>query len=157
MNRIVSTILAVALPATLLLFPSAARAAKRLTLTMAPANITFPDQDPDAFPVTAATSTVSVTVNTSGMGGAQWSLTALSRGELLSAGSSIPISSISWTATNQPTFRNGSMTATVPGTLVARNSGNGTWSGVLSFTIQNLWTYATGIYTQTTDFTVSSP
>lgn len=137
--------------------PAISWAAHNFTLTMAPANITFPDQDPDTNPTTAATQTVTITVSATGMGSDQWSLTALSRGNMVAPGSSIPISNISWTATNQPTFMNGSMTTAAPGTLVARRSGNGSTSGILTFAIQNLWTYFTGNYTQTTDFTVASP
>jgi hypothetical protein len=49
------------------------------------------------------------------------------------------------------------MTATVPGALLAQGSGNGSVSSTLTFSLQNLWSYPTGIYTQTTDFTAASP
>lgn len=135
-------------------------AAATFTLTLAPASISFADQDPDSFPSTTGNSTVSISINGNGLGSnAPWSLHALSAGDLNSAANSIPISSISWTATNHPTFYDGSFSTAVPGVLVASgvNTGNFSTSSTLTFSIQNLWTYATGNYSQTTNFTVSSP
>jgi hypothetical protein len=135
-----------------------------MTLTLTPATITFPDQDPDLFPSTTATSTVAVSVTTSAMGNQNFHLSALSRGNLTSGSASIPISNISWTAVktggdNRVTYFSGTMTTAVPGTTVMTGRGNDTNPGLgtLTFSILNQWGYATGNYSQITDFTLSAP
>jgi hypothetical protein len=135
-----------------------------MTLTLTPATITFPDQDPDLFPSTTATSTVAISVTTSAMAGQNFHLSALARGNLISGPASIPISNISWTAVktggdNKVFFFGGSMTTAVPGTTVMTGKGNDTTpgSGTLTFSILNQWGYSTGNYSQITDFTLTAP
>lgn len=133
-----------------------------LTLTMNPTSITFPDQDPTAYPSTQATATVSVSCRTTNMAGVSWSLHVVSNGDLVSTGSTIPIANISWTAVkntgdNQVFYYGGNMTKTSPGTLVVSGKGNDTTTGTLTFYIQNLWTYYAGNYSQTVVFTMTAP
>lgn len=136
---------------------SAAWGAVTFTLSISPASINFPDNDPDAFPASQA-SGVTITVDPAGIGGsAVWYLHVLARGNLVSGSSTIPISNISWTSTNQPKFKNGSMTTSVPGTLVAQSTGGTAETATVTFSLQNLWTYSTGTYAQTVDFTATSP
>jgi len=141
-------------------FTGTARAAT-ITLTMSSTNIIFPDQDPDVSSTVQGNPVVTVTVKQASA--ATWSLTAISRGDLQSAGSIIPIGNISWSGVKtsgdtQVTFYNGNLTTAVTGSMVASGSGKDmNVTGTLTFYLKNLWSYDSGNYSQTTDFTLASP
>lgn len=85
-------------------------------------------------------------------------MTVLAAGDLISADSTVDISSVSWIATPAPPFRNGALSKTVP-QIVASGTGNEVpmTTGSLTFRLTNSWTYDAGLYTQTLIFTLSVP
>jgi hypothetical protein len=132
-------------------------------ITITPSTITFPDLDPAVAPTIPADAAITMTLEVRGNPFAIWTMTAVSRGDLLSAGGSIPIANISWTAVKNSgtpgvVFHNGNLTAAVPGAIVVTGTGKeSNASGTLSFFLQNSWDYAAGSYSQTTDFILASP
>ncbi len=142
--------------------PGFAHAAS-LQITLTPSTITFPDDDPDFVSSSQANSTVDFSVSTNGLGTGTYSCYAQALGNLVAGANSIPISNVSWTAVKnvgdpQVIFYNGALTTTVPGTLVMGGSGKDKpVDATLTFFIQNLWTYATGNYSQVVVFTLTTP
>jgi hypothetical protein len=138
-----------------------------LTITLSSGTVTFPDQAPDLFPVSQQTgAAVRVILTTKNLGNnVPYSCTVLARGNLMSGLAVIPIANISWTAVTAAadpgeSFFNGTLSS-LSAVTVAQGYGNekrnSPLSGDLTFAIQNLWSYATGNYSQTIDLTISSP
>jgi hypothetical protein len=136
--------------------PSTARA-QRLSLTVSPLVITFPQTDPDTAPILNAPPT-SVQMRVTGNGNRPWTLTVQSGGNLISGASQIPISNMTWLATPAPPFRTGTMSS-APAQIVAGGNGNVTpdLTGTVTFRLNNLWTYDAGTYLQVLVFTLSTP
>jgi hypothetical protein len=137
-----------------------------LLLTVSPTAISFTAQDPDFFPTLQANQTVSILSSTSGLGGQPYWLTIRARGDLITAGATIPISAVTWQTVktggdNKVVFTSG--TQTLSSTTDVRimegkgNDQNPQAAGIMTFFVQNLWTQAAGTYTQTADLTLSSP
>ena len=138
-----------------------------LTVTLSTASVTFPDEDPDFFPVSQQTGLpVQITLTTKNIGTTTpYSCSVLARGDLASGPAVIPVSNIGWTAVTLvadagESFYSGTLSKTTA-VMVAQGSGNekrtSPLQGNLAFFIQNLWSYATGNYSQTIDFTITSP
>jgi hypothetical protein len=130
--------------------------AQKLDLSVSPTTISFPTADPDISPVViAAPITVSIRVR---QNTGPWQLTVLAGGDLVSGGSVIDITNVSWTATPAPPFQNGTMSKTVAQRMAAgTNNVNPAENGSLTFRLANSLTYSAGIYTQTVVFTLSAP
>lgn len=128
-------------------------------LIVAPQTITFPSSDPDTVPVVSAPP-VQVTYLVVGGGrgrGNTWNISVRANGDLIAGPAQIPISNITWAATPNPPFRDGTLSSTVAQTL-ASGSGPITLSrGSVTFRLANSWDYTAGNYTQTVVFTLSSP
>ena len=139
----------------LAMWPAVAHA-QRVDLTITPAAFTFPSADPDVSPVvTSPTLTVRYRVQQNR--DAQWRITVLANGDLMSGGASISVSNVTWTATPAPPFQNGTMNSTVE-QLVASGTGNTpTSNGTITFALVNSWNYAAGVYSQSFIFTISAP
>jgi len=138
-----------------------------LTINLSATSITFPDQDPDLFPVSQQNGTpiriILTTKNLATSGPYSGSVIAL--GDLTSGQATIPASNITWTGVNiandpGETFYNGTLSQTTS-VKFAQGYGNDNrkspLTGDLTFFIQNLWTYATGTYSQSVNFTISAP
>lgn len=142
----------------LVVLPSTASAQPLdLQLSVSPRTITFASANPDTSPtVTAAP--ISVTVRVKGPKLLQWHLSVLADGDLVSGPSTIPISNVTWTATQAPPFQNGTLSRTTAQTLAG---GTGTLNpgktSTMTFSLVNSWLYDAGTYTQTLTFTLSSP
>lgn len=141
--------------------------AASLNITLSTSSVTFPDQDPDIFPVTQQNGVpVSITITTNRIKGTSYSCSAQALGDLVdSSFSNIPIANVRWTAVTVKadageSFYDGTLSKSTP-VLVARGQGKDSAAsplqGDLTFFIDNLWTYATGNYAQTVNFTVSIP
>ncbi len=91
------------------------------------------------------------------MGNRTWQLTLRANGNLSDFWSlaSISISNISWTATDIPPFRNGTLAANIE-QIAALKSGSYNSRGDLNFFLLNQWTYWAGSYSQTVAFTLSA-
>lgn len=132
-------------------------AAQRVTLQVRPNSITFPTADPDLAPVVQAQPLIiRYQIRNNDTGG--WRLTVLAAGNLIAGASVIDIGNVSWTASPTPPFQAGTLSQTVEQT-VASGLGNvqQPQTGTLTFQLNNLWTYAVGVYTQIIVFTLSAP
>jgi hypothetical protein len=126
-------------------------------LTLSSTTLTFPSEDPDFVPLVPAQPllvTYRVRQNRRGA----WRLTVLAGGDLVAGSATIPITNVRWTATPAPPFQNGTLDKTVE-QLVASGVGdvNPAQTGTILFHLVNLWSYSTGLYTQTLVFTLSAP
>ena len=141
----------------LTLLPATPAAAQLLNLTVSPAVISIPSADPDIAPeVSSPPVTVEYRVRQNNQGA--WLLTVLASGDLVSGGSTIDISAVSWVATPSPPFQNGTLSKTVAQTVAAGTDNVANPStGTVIFRLANSWTYDAGIYTQTLVFTLSTP
>jgi len=127
-----------------------------LGLTINPTSIVFPDADPDTTPSISAPSVVIVSVSVSGIPANQtWRLIHRSNGNLQSGTQTIAITNVTWTATPQPPFRNGTMRTT--NQTAGSGTGNISVNGNFQYFLRNQWTYRPGNYTASTTFTLSSP
>ncbi|WP_214175287.1 hypothetical protein [Geomobilimonas luticola] len=163
------TILLLILAALPLLSERNAEAAPpvNLQITLSTTAVTFPDQDPDLFPVSQQSGApVQVILSTKNLTAtAPYSCSVIARGDLMSGTSTIPIANVTWTAVTVAadpgeSFFNGTLSSAAP-VKVAQGYGNDSrktpLQGNLTFFIQNLWSYETGTYSQTVDFTISAP
>lgn len=124
-------------------------------LSLSLSSINWADADPDV--VTAFSSgpiTVDVKARTSA-GGAV-TVTVLADGELVSGSDTIPVNTLAWTASGLGFTATGNNNFTTAQTLGSwTNSGNHTGSQTLS--LPNLWSYKTGTYTVTLNYTLTAP
>jgi hypothetical protein len=131
-------------------------AAQVLGFSISPSTIAFSSADPDTVPMmTAPPLTFTYTVLFSG--GAGWRITAQAAGDLTNGAATIPISGMTWTASPNPPFRNGTMSRTVAQT-VASGAGD-VWnrSGTVVFSLANSWDYDVGVYSASIVFTLICP
>jgi hypothetical protein len=131
--------------------------AQTLNLSLSPSSITFASADPDTTPsITAPGVTVTYRVRNNASG--NWQITLLAGGDLTTGSATIPISLVTWTATPVPPFRSGTLSRTVAQSL-ASGSGNvdPAKTGTVAFSLENRWTYNTGTYTASVQFTLVAP
>jgi hypothetical protein len=123
-------------------------------LTLGVAAINFADADPDLVPVfTSAPVTVDVKSRTTAAGNV--TLTVLAGGDLVSGSNTIPVDTLTWTATGTG-FTPGANNKTTAQSLGAW-TGSGNASGTQTLSLPNLWTYNTGVYTVTLNYTLTAP
>src|SRR5512143_3725437 len=96
--------------------------AQKVDVTITPAAFTFPRADPDVAPVVTSPA-LTVRYRVQQNQGAQWRITVIANGDLVSGAVAIPISNVTWTATPAPPFQNGTMNSTVE-QVVASGNGN---------------------------------
>jgi hypothetical protein len=135
---------------------SSAQPGARLELSVSPTSISFPSSDPDVAPfMTAPPVVVSIRIRQSS---GPWSLTVLANGDLLSGGSTVDISNVTWTATPAPPYQGGTLSKTVAQRMASGTGNvNPAQNGSVTFRLANAWTYNAGNYTQTIVFTLSTP
>jgi hypothetical protein len=127
--------------------------AQTLTLTLSRTSFTYPSGDPDTTP-TVSSPSFNVTYRVQNNAGHNWHLAVRANGDLArtGGGASIPTTNTTFTGTI------GSGTLTNTDQTLASGTGNRTsLTRSIMFTLQNLWTYSTGTYTQTIVFTLSVP
>jgi hypothetical protein len=123
-------------------------------LSVSSSSLTFPDSDPDTIPfVPASPAVITITAKSRTPPGGEVTLTVEATDDLRSGVTTIPVSSITWTATG-PGFVSGTLGRT-PQT-VASWTGSGVRTGTQAFLFRNLWTYPIGTYTVTMIFTLSA-
>ena len=123
-------------------------------LTLGVASITFADADPDVTPVMTS-SAVSVDVKARTTAAANVTLTVLASGDLVSGSNTIGIGGLTWTATGSG-YQAGTSNKTTAQTLGSW-TGSGSPSGTHTYSLPNSWTYATGTYTVTLNYTLTVP
>jgi hypothetical protein len=124
-------------------------------LSLGLASITFADADPDVTPLYTS-APVSVDVKARTTNGGNVVLTVLASGNLTSGSDSIAIGTLTWAATGTgftATGANNSLTAQTLGQW----SGSGNPTGSHTLSLPNLWTYNTGTYTVTLNYTLTAP
>ena len=141
---------------TALLSPAGA-AAQLLNLSISPAVVTFPTADPDTAP-TLSSPPVTVQYRVRGNGNRPWVLTVLAAGDLITGGSRIPASAVTWSGTPSPPFVTGTMSTTQAQPIATGNgSVNPQQTGTVTFRLTNSWNYDAGTYIQILTFTLSTP
>jgi hypothetical protein len=145
------------LPALLgaLMLTAAPHTAAAQLLNISPTTISFPSADPDTVPLVSAPP-VQVSYTVVALPGQPWTISVRADGDLVSGPATIPISNVTWVATPNPPFRNGTLST------LAQPVANGTGPALLSngnvtFRLANSWNYSVGTYTQSIVFTLSSP
>ena len=129
----------------------------RAKLTLGVSTINFPDADPDTTPSVAATeNAVSVTAKVRTGASSTATLTHLAGGDLTSGGNTIAISNVTWTATGTGYASTGRMNKSTAQS-VGSWTGSGSYSGTLSYSIVNSWSYTIGNYTVSTTYTLTAP
>ena len=128
--------------------------AAKAKLTLGVASISFADADPDTTPtLTSAGVPVDVKARASASGNV--TLTVLASGDLVSGTSTIGIGSLTWT-----TLGAGFVAGTANRTTaqaVGSWTGSGNPTGMQVFTLPNSWTYSTGTYSVTLNYTLTAP
>ncbi len=128
----------------------------RAKLAFSSTTLSFPGADPDTAPqVAAVTGPVTVTAKARASRGGTVVLTVLATDDLRSGVNVIPVAALTWTSTGAG-FVGGTVSRTAPQT-VGSWSGSGARTGTQQFLFSNLWTYSTGTYTVTLNYTLSAP
>jgi hypothetical protein len=125
-------------------------------LALSTTSVSFPDADPDVLAeVPSLGGPITITLKSRATAGAQVILTVVASDDLRSGIQTIGTSAITWTATG-PGFQPGTLSKTAPVTI-GLWTGSGVRSGTQQLMFQNLWTYATGTYTTSLTYTLTSP
>lgn len=129
--------------------------AGRAALALGAASVAFTDADPDTTP-TLTSSGLNVTVKARTAPTSSVTLTVLASGDLSAGGGvNIPVSTLGW-STASAGFVNGANSVSTAQS-VGTWAGPGARTGTLVFSLPNSWTYATGTYTTTLNYTLSVP
>jgi len=128
--------------------------AAKAKLTLGSASIAFADADPDTTAtLTAPSLSIDVKARTTAAGNV--TLTVLAGGDLVSGTSTILIGNLAWTTLGAGFVAGNSNKTTAQS--VGSWTGSGTRTGSQVYTLPNSWTYATGTYTATLNYTLSAP
>lgn len=123
-------------------------------LTLGAAAVTFADADPDVTPtLSSGAITIDVKSRTSANGAV--TLTVLASQDLTSGSDTIAITNLTWTVTGGG-FVAGTGDKTTAQTVGAW-TGSGSPSGTHTLALPNSWTYATGSYSATLNYTLTAP
>lgn len=120
-------------------------------LKIASSALTFPNANPDSVGRVPADRSLTVTASIRFKTG-QAVLTAIATDDLRSGMNVIGISALKWTASGSG-FMGGSMARTA--VTVGTWASSGSYTGTLTFTLDNSWTYAVGDYGTTVTFTLA--
>jgi hypothetical protein len=137
------------------MLPAGPAFAASFSLQLSPSNILFPDASPDLVPAIGPV-TVLATVKAVGAPGYPWLLTLVANSDLRSGPDVIPISVLSWTASPNPPFVDGTMSTVTP-RLVGSGIAHINATARFDFTMLNSWNYNAGTYSATATFTLSAP
>ena len=123
-------------------------------LTLGLAAVTFADADPDVTPLYTS-APISIDVKARTTAGGIVTLTVLATQDLTSGSDTIAINTLTWAASAgfTPSGNNNKTTAQTLGQW----TGSGNPSGSHTLSLPNLWSYATGTYTATLNYTLTAP
>jgi len=125
-------------------------------LTLSSTTVTFPDADPDAFPlISPATGPLTVTVKARASAGSTVRLTISAVDDLRSGTFIIPVSTLTWTTAGAG-FIGGTVSRAAAQTL-GTWTGSGVNVGTQTYRFQNSWVYAPGTYTLVLYYTLAAP
>jgi hypothetical protein len=118
--------------------------------------IIFPNANPDSVPSIPADVNPMNLVSSMRTGRrSRCTLTCITTGDLVSGTNTIPVRNITWTATGDG-YQSGTMSRTRE-QRAGSWRGSGTRAGTFSYFFENSWTYLTGTYTTTIDYTLTAP
>jgi hypothetical protein len=127
----------------------------RAKLTLGTAAITWADADPDVTP-TLSSGAISVDVKARTTAGSTVALTVVATDDLKAGTNVITIDQLTWTGTGASFAATGTSNKTTSQNVVSFvNSGNR--SGSQTYSLPNSWSYATGAYTATLNYTLVAP
>jgi hypothetical protein len=139
----------------------------RLTLTITPSTVSFPDANPTTTPSIPGNTSVALLLRAGGGAATDpWSVKALASGDLLAGANSIAISNVTWTSAktagscnNFCTCQGGTASRLAQQTMLS-GQGNTSGSGVTctqNYSLANSWFYTPGNYSQVMVITAASP
>jgi hypothetical protein len=128
--------------------------AGNISLTLS-GSINFLDASPDLVPVLGP-ETIDLEVKAVGHTGVPWSLTLVADSDFRSGPETIPISVVSWNASPNPPFMDGTLSTTTPA-LIASGLTHDFATVTFNFLMQNSWSYNVGAYSATATFTLAAP
>jgi hypothetical protein len=123
-------------------------------LTLGAPSITFADADPDVV-TTMVASAVNIDVKARTTAAANVTLTVLASNDLVSGSDTIGIGLLTWSASGSGYVAGTSNKTTAQ--LVGSWTGSGSPSGTHTYSLPNSWSYATGTYTVTLNYTLTVP
>ena len=124
-------------------------------LSLGLASVTFADADPDLTPLyTSNPISIDVKARTTAAGNV--TLTVLASGDLASGSNAIAIGTLTWAASGTGFTPSGINDKTTAQTLGSW-TGSGNPSGSHTLSLPNLWSYNTGVYTVTLNYTLTAP
>ncbi len=126
----------------------------RAKLDIGVANITFNDADPDVV-TTFTSNPISLDVKARTSAGGTVELTVQAAGAFTNGSANIPLNTLQWTATGNG-YQAGSSDSTTP-QVVGSWTNSGQHSGAHTYTLPNSWSYATGVYNVTLNYTLATP
>jgi hypothetical protein len=127
----------------------------RAKLTLGTAAISFADADPDVTP-TFTSAPVSIDVKARTTAGGAVNLTVLANGDFANGASLIPLNTLTWTVAGDAGLQAGATSKATAQTVGAwTDSGNHT--GSHTYSLPNLWSYATGTYQVQLNYTLATP
>ena len=124
-------------------------------LSLSLSSINWLDADPDLTP-TFSSGAITVDVKARTSAGGAVTVTVLADGDLTSGSDTIPVNTLTWTATGAGFTANGANNFTTAQMLGSwTNSGN--HNGTQTLSLPNSWSYRTGTYTATLNYTLTAP
>lgn len=124
------------------------------SLTLGSHTVTFTSNTgAGAIAQTEAAITVAANVRTTAAGVP--TLTMSASGPLSDGSDTIALSNLTWVGTNDLTASG--TTSTTEQTVATLATGCGTYTGNMTFSLANSWTYPTGVYTTTLTYTLTAP
>jgi hypothetical protein len=127
----------------------------RAKLTLGTAAITWADADPDVTP-TLSSGAITVDVKARTSAGSSVALTVVASDDLKAGTNVITIDNLTWTGTGANFAANGTSNKTTSQNVVSFTN-SGSHSGTQTYSLPNSWSYATGAYTATLNYTLVAP
>jgi hypothetical protein len=128
----------------------------RAKLSLSSGTLSFPSADPDSTPaIPASGGALTITAKGRTTINSTVTLVVVASDDLLSSGNRIGIAALKWTVSGSG-FVPGTMSKAAAQTVASFVS-SGSWTGTQSYTLDNMWTYATGTYNTTLTYTLTAP
>src|SRR5512134_3350016 len=121
-------------------------------LTLGSATVTFNDADPDTVSSIVATG-LSITAKAKTTTSGSVTLTVVSTDDLKSGSDTILASAVTWTSAGTGYTASGTMNKTTAQSVGAW-TGSGSYAGTQTYALANSWSYATGSYNMTVNYTL---
>jgi hypothetical protein len=135
-----------------------ATVANMASLSLGETSITFPDSDPDTvLSIPADKNPVNVAAKAKTSKGSSVTLLIATPTDLTAGTATIGIDQVRWTAAGDAAFVAGTMNKAAPQAAVSGWTDSAKKTGSFSYFLANSWSYATGNYSATATYTLTSP